>query len=108
MAKRSEQQKQRYLQIVEQYSTLIYKVCYMYADDAEHLKDLRQEVLANLWQGLEGYNGNSRMSTWIYRVAINTCITFFRRHGKHPFPNDKHTLALTIPLWSGLHEKCPP
>lgn len=83
MAKRSEQQKQRYLQIVEQYSTLIYKVCYMYADDAEHLKDLRQEVLANLWQGLEGYNGNARMSTWIYRVAINTCITFFRRHGKH-------------------------
>lgn len=55
----------------------------MYAEDSEHFKDLYQEVLANLWQGLSGYMNRSKISTWVYRVAINTCITYFRRHGKH-------------------------
>lgn len=55
----------------------------MYASGEEHLKDLYQEVLANLWQGLDTFRGEAKVSTWIYRTAINTCVTFFRRHDKH-------------------------
>lgn len=79
----SHSQTEMYLRLIDEHSPLIYKVCYMYSDDSEHLKDLYQEVLANLWQGLDGYMSRSKPSTWIYRVAINTCITYFRRHGKH-------------------------
>lgn len=74
---------EKFESLLEEYSGLIYKVCYMYAEDSEHLRDLYQEVAANLWSGMASFEGRSKVSTWVYRVALNTCITFFRRHGKH-------------------------
>lgn len=73
----------RFLQTVNANSGLIYKVCYMYAEDSDHLNDLYQEVMANLWQGFPGFKGDSRISTWIYRIAINTCVSYIRRNGRH-------------------------
>lgn len=55
----------------------------MYAEDRDHLEDLHQEVAANVWSGLDGFNSMAKVSTWVYRIALNTCITYFRRHGKH-------------------------
>jgi RNA polymerase sigma-70 factor (ECF subfamily) len=52
----------------------------MYATDAEHFNDLYQEVMINVWQGLEKFRGESQIATWLYRTAINTCITFYRRN----------------------------
>ncbi len=69
--------------VVNDNRQMIYKVCYMYATDNDHFKDLYQEVLASLWQGLDSFRGESKMSTWIYRTAINTCVTFFRKHKSH-------------------------
>lgn len=75
-----QKQTELFNEIVDRHSGLVSKVCYMYADDGDHFRDLYQEVMANVWQGLAGFKGNSKMSTWVYRVAINTCITFVRRH----------------------------
>ncbi len=69
--------------IVSDNRRLIYKVCYMYATDDDYLNDLYQEVLANIWQGIDSFRGESRQSTWIYRVALNTCVTFYRRNSTH-------------------------
>lgn len=71
------------MSIVNDNRQLIYKVCYMYATDEDHFKDLYQEVLANIWQGVDSFRGDVRVSTWIYRTAFNTCVTFFRRHNRH-------------------------
>ena len=71
------------MSIVNDNRRMLCKVCYMYADDDEHFKDLYQEVLANLWQGMDSFRGDSRLSTWLYRTAINTCVTYFRHNGKH-------------------------
>jgi len=79
----SSQLQQRFMELMGEYDPLIYKVCYMYADDDEHLQDLHQEVLANIWSGMKSFAGKSKISTWIYRISLNTCITYFRRHGKH-------------------------
>jgi len=73
----------RFMSVVNDNRQMIYKVCYMYATDNDHFKDLYQEVLASLWQGLDSFRGDSKMSTWIYRTAINTCVTFFRKHRSH-------------------------
>ena len=74
---------QRFLDIVRENEGLIYKVCYMYAENDEHLKDLYQEVIANIWQGLDSYRGQSKVSTWIYRIAINTCVSYLRRNSRY-------------------------
>lgn len=69
--------------IVKDNRRLIYKVCYMYATDRDHFQDLYQEILANIWEGLRSFRGESALSTWLYRTAINTCVTFYRRYNRH-------------------------
>lgn len=55
----------------------------MYASDMDNFNDLRQEVLINVWQGLEGFENRSKLSTWIYRVSLNTCISYTNKERKH-------------------------
>ncbi len=83
MKAQREEKEARFLKIVSDNRRIIYKVCYMYATDREHFNDLYQEILANLWEGLESFRAESAMSTWLYRTAMNTCITFYRRHNRH-------------------------
>lgn len=66
--------------LISDYSLLITKVCYYFANDISDLKDLRQEVLLNLWTGWEKFRMQSKPSTWIYRVCFNTCISFQRKN----------------------------
>ena len=81
--RRDIEKEQYFLDLVKQHRPMMLKVCYMYANDENHLKDLYQEVLANLWQGIDSYRGSSKISSWIYRVAINTCVSYFRRYDRH-------------------------
>lgn len=58
---------------------IIHKVCRMYCDDEEHRKDLSQEILIQLWKSYASFRGDSKFSTWMYRVAINVAIQDFRK-----------------------------
>ena len=58
---------------------LIYKVCRMYAYTDADRQDLFQEIVIQLWKAYGHFKGNSRFSTWLYRVAINTAITGLRK-----------------------------
>ena len=58
---------------------LIYKVCRMYAYTDADRQDLFQEIVIQLWKAYGNFKGNSRFSTWLYRVAINTAITGLRK-----------------------------
>ena len=69
--------------MVRQNKNTIFTVCYMFSKDQEEVNDLFQEVLIRLWQGFDNYKGNSKESTWIYRVALNTCISFDRKKRRH-------------------------
>lgn len=64
--------------VVLQHRNIIYKVCYIYAPQGM-IEDYYQEVLINLWQNFDKFDGRSKRSTWIYRVALYTCISFIRR-----------------------------
>lgn len=73
-------------EILTSYRPLLKKVCYMYATDEESFKDLYQETIINLWQGLDRFRGDAQISTWIYRIAFNTCVSYKRtlaRQGEH-------------------------
>lgn len=71
---------QRYTEILQRYNRVVVKVCYIYASENAPFDDLYQEVCINLWQGLDSFRGDASLSTWIYRMAINTCITWHRRY----------------------------
>lgn len=70
---------QQFTQMVEQQKGTIYTVCYLFSKDKDEVNDLFQEVLINLWQGFERFEGRSDVRTWVYRVALNTCISQDRR-----------------------------
>ena len=68
-----------FAQIVREQKSTIYTVCYMFSTDRDEVNDLFQEVLINLWRGFDGFEGRSDIRTWVYRVALNTCISLDRK-----------------------------
>ena len=83
MRKTDAERRNYFEQCIADYSKMINKVCYMYASDMENFNDLRQEVYINVWQGIEGFENRAKMLTWIYRVSLNTCITYTNKDRKH-------------------------
>lgn len=71
-----------FLELVERNKKLIYKVSHMYCDNTIDKKDLFQDIIANLWKAYPNFKGNSKVSTWIYRVSINTAISWIRDYIK--------------------------
>jgi len=69
----------QFAQTVREHKSTIYTVCYMFSKDADEVGDLFQEVLVNLWKGFDGFEHRSDIKTWIYRVALNTCISLDRK-----------------------------
>ena len=63
---------------IKEYSRIINKVCWAYATPKVPYEDLRQEILTNLWLGLDQFRGVSKLSTWVYRVAVNSALMAIR------------------------------
>ncbi len=76
---------------VAEHKSTIYTVCYMFSQDADEVNDLFQEVLVNLWKGFESFEHRSDIKTWIYRVALNTCISIDRKKRRHPKSGSRWT-----------------
>jgi RNA polymerase sigma-70 factor, ECF subfamily len=66
----------RFRQIVEENSNRISRICSYYSKNSEDSKDLYQEILINIWKSLDKFRGDSSINTWIYRIAVNTSLTF--------------------------------
>lgn len=75
---------QEFLSVIKAYERVIYKVCYLYATKNAPLNDLYQEVVLNIWKAFTKFRGESKISTWIYRIALNTCISFIRKEKNIP------------------------
>ena len=56
----------------------------MYCDNSADRDDLRQEILAQLWKAIPKFRGDSKISTWIYRIALNVAISDFRKRKREP------------------------
>jgi len=73
-----------FITMIQQNEGIIYKVASFYASEDQPISDLYQEVVLNLWKAFPSFRGESKLSTWIYRIALNTCVTFFRRTKNSP------------------------
>ncbi|MBD5232824.1 MAG: RNA polymerase sigma factor [Bacteroidales bacterium] len=74
---------ERFAAITREYKDVIAKVCCLYSSPTSPFDDLFQEVLINIWLGLDSFRAEAKLSTWIYRAALNTCISWHRRNSKH-------------------------
>lgn len=70
---------EEFLSLINQHKGILYKVSRMYFDNLEDQQDLFQEIILQLWTSLDSFKGNSKLSSWMYRVALNTAIVFFKK-----------------------------
>jgi len=73
-----------FLHIISKNQGIIHKVCNIYCDSEDDRNDLMQEILAQLWKSYSTFRNESKFSTWMYRVALNTAITFFKKNIRLP------------------------
>ncbi len=72
--------KQReFLKLIEQHKGILNKVSKMYMQHHDDQNDLMQEIILQLWHSYDRFKGNSQFSTWMYRVALNTALTYFKK-----------------------------
>jgi RNA polymerase sigma-70 factor (ECF subfamily) len=65
--------------LAERYHRSILNTIYRYINDPQDAEDLAQEVFVKIWRGARGFRGKSKVSTWIYRIAVNHCLNFRSR-----------------------------
>lgn len=70
---------QAFLKDIQQNQNIIYKVCNLYRNSHEDQEDLFQEIVYQLWKAYPGFKGKSKISTWVYRIALNTAIAAYRK-----------------------------
>lgn len=93
---------EQFVQIIREQRQTIYTVCYMFAKDKDEVDDLFQEVTINLWKGFDTFRNESNVSTWIWRVALNTCISVERMKKSR---GETIPLSLDINLYNDSDEK---
>jgi RNA polymerase sigma factor (sigma-70 family) len=76
-------ERDKFISILKDNQHLIFKICYSYCSNPENRKDLQQEILLQLWKSFSKFDGRVKLSTWIYRIALNTAISFYRNDYKH-------------------------
>jgi len=67
---------QQFKKIIGENNDRIRRVCHYYAPNDEEFKDIYQEVLINIWKSMHRFRGESAMSTWLYRIAVNTSLSY--------------------------------
>ena len=75
-------------QLVTEYKSTVYSVCFMFVKTRAEADDLFQEVLIHLWEGYDNFRGDASVRSWIYRVSINTCISYKRKKRVKTIPLD--------------------
>ena len=68
-----------FLKTIHQHQNIIHKVSRMYRDSPEDRQDLFQEIVFQLWKAYPGFRNISKVSTWMYRIALNTAIATYRK-----------------------------
>ena len=78
----STEKSNRFLLVIDTNKGILYKVANSYCIDSEDRKDLVQEIIIQLWKSFEDYNDQYKYSTWVYRIALNVAISFYRKENR--------------------------
>tara|TARA_Y100000815_G_scaffold270845_1_gene296300 strand:- start:7869 stop:8363 length:495 start_codon:yes stop_codon:yes gene_type:complete len=87
----------KFVELLEENQNIVHKICRLYTHDQESHNDLFQEVTIQLWKAYPKFRGDSKFSTWMYRVALNTAITLYRKSKKKVKTQDYESVMYRIP-----------
>lgn len=78
----TEDQQKSFVALIKENQGLIHKVCMLYETDREARNDLFQEIVLQLWKSFPTFRGEAKITTWMYRIALNTAISGLRKLGR--------------------------
>ncbi len=87
----------RFQTLVEEHKKILYKVCHSYCRNPGDRDDLAQEIIVQLWRSFGAFDERVRFSTWMYRIALNVAISFYRRESvrtRHVVSGNEHLLEV--------------
>lgn len=74
--------KKQFVQLMEQNKGIVFKVANSYCQHQDDRQDLAQEILTTMWLAFDKYNPEYKFSTWMYRIALNVAISYYRKDSK--------------------------
>lgn len=86
-------QEDEFSTIINAHKDKLYRICYGYCSNQADVQDVYQEVLIKIWKYLPNFKGDSKITTWLYRIAVNTCLTFVasqKKRQEHFSPLQEH------------------
>ncbi|MDT3405176.1 RNA polymerase sigma factor [Mucilaginibacter terrae] len=86
-----------FVDMLNRHRGIIYKVCNLYCNEPDDKQDLFQEITLQLWKAFPAFRQQAQQSTWMYRVALNTAISNFRKENRRPRLNPLSELDFSIP-----------
>lgn len=81
---------------LEEHQNIVHKICRLYTNDSDAHNDLFQEITIQLWKAYPNFRGDSKFSTWMYRVALNTAITLYRKSKRKVSTEDFENVSFKI------------
>jgi RNA polymerase sigma factor (sigma-70 family) len=88
--------------LINKHRRIIYKVCHVYGYERDYLEDLFQEIVLQLWKSFPSFRNEAQVSTWMYKVALNTAISHFRKEVKKPKSEALTSSEFQIPDMGGF------
>ena len=85
---RRKEKEYQFNEIISMHGDGLYRICKAYLYDATLSQDLYQEVLLNIWKSLSSFQGKSSIKTWLFRIAINTTISFNKKQSRRKEKED--------------------
>lgn len=86
----------KFKHIVDEYNGIFYKIGRSYTTNKPDFEDLYQEMLIQLWNSMRKFKGDSKISTWIYRVALNTALTYKRDKTRKPISSSIENIQFKL------------
>jgi RNA polymerase sigma-70 factor, ECF subfamily len=90
------EEEKKFVNLINEHQGLIHKVCIMYENDREVRNDLFQEIVLQLWKSFPTFRGEAKISTWMYRIALNTAISGFRKETRKIVTEDLKEMHFNI------------
>ncbi|EAR01332.1 RNA polymerase sigma factor [Maribacter sp. HTCC2170] len=86
-----------FVQVIKENEGIIFKITTVYTDNREDQQDLYQDIVYQLWKSFDSFRSESKFSTWMYRIALNTALTRIKKNKRkgHSVPIDKVVLGQT-------------
>ena len=87
----------KFIRIIKQHEGVIFKITTFYTDNKVDQQDLYQDIIYQLWKSFDSFRGESKISTWMYRISLNTALTRLKRRKRsgHSVPIDKVVIEQT-------------